>query len=297
MKQITFIGFGEIGGALSRLAEARARIVAWDTDPSKTTSGIGSVKDAVAGSGIVFLCVPSWVVRDVAISVAPHLAHKTVVISLAKGLERDTLKTMDRVLEECLAAGQPSGVLGGPLLAEELDAGLPGVGVVGSRQEQVFVAVRALFAGTPLRVEYTADATAVALSSVLKNIYAVVLGIADGFGWGWNAKGYLAARSLEEMEQICRALGLNEKVVRGSAGAGDLLATSFSQDSFNRETGRQIALTGECKTPSEGCRSAPFVLQLLGAMRPDLPILYALDQVLSQHADPKRAFGHLFASA
>ncbi len=293
---MTFIGFGEIGGALAGLMNGRAEIRAWDKDPGKIVGGVQSIKEAVAGADAVFLCVPSWVIRKVATDMAPHLSSETCVVSLAKGLEAETLKTMDVVLKEALNTDQPCGVMGGPLLAEELEEGLPGVGVIGAQDIRVFELVHELFVDSPLRIEHMSDSTAVALSSVLKNIYAVVLGIADGLGWGWNAKGWLAAHGFREMCEIAKQLGRDVEVMRGPAGVGDFVATSFSPGSFNRETGRQIALTGECKTPSEGCRSVVSVLQLLGHDRPRLPILTALDQIINQHADSKTVFQNLLTS-
>lgn len=296
MKHVTFIGYGEIGSALGSLMKPQAQIRTWDKNPEKVSPSIHSPQEAVTGADVIFLCVPSWTIRDVVEQIAPHISDQTVVVSLAKGLEMQTLKTMDIVLKETVPAVQASGVLGGPLLAEELEAGLPGIGVVGAKDVRVFDRLKPLFTGTMLRLEYSNDSTGVALASVLKNIYAVVLGIAEGFGWGWNAKGWLAAKGFQEMCLIAEVLHVDLAVMRGSAGAGDFLATALSPDSFNRETGRKIAQTGECRTPSEGCRSVESVLTLLGAKKLQLPILFSLDQILNQHADPKTVIYHLLAS-
>lgn len=296
MKQVAFIGFGEIGGALAGLMKPHAEIRAWDKDPAKVMGGVHSMDEAIDGTDAVFLCVPSWVIRQVAEEMRDKLPPKAVVISLAKGLEAVTLKTMDVVLREALRPHQPSGVMGGPLLAEELNEGLPGVGVIGAEDQFVFETIAPLFFGTALRLEYKSDSSAVALSSVLKNIYAVALGMSDGLGWGWNAKGWLAARGLQEMSDIVAQLKGDLDVTRGPAGAGDFLATALSPGSFNRETGRQIALTGECKTLSEGCRSIISILELLGSVRPNLPILFSLDQIINQHAPVKTVFQQLLSS-
>lgn len=296
MKQVTFIGYGKIGGALAYLMGERAQVRAWDKDPEKNVGGVQTMEEALVGAEVVFLCVPSWVIRQVAEQMADKLSPKTVVISLAKGLEVGTQKTMDVVLEESLRSDQPSGVMGGPLLADELFSNLPGVGVVGAKDRVVFETVYPLFEGSALFLEYMNDSTAVALASVLKNIYAVALGIAEGLGWGWNGKGWLAARGLEEMTDIIEQLHGDVSVIRGSSGAGDFLATAMSSSSFNRETGRKIAQTGECKTPSEGCRAIESVLALLGSARPNLPILFALDRIINQHETPNEVFQNLLAS-
>ena len=297
MKQVTFVGYGKIGSALAHLMGNRARVCAWDKDPKKIIGGVQSMEEAVQEADVIFLCVPSWVIRDVANELSELISKQTVVICLAKGLEVGTQKTMDVVLQESLKPDQPSGVMGGPLLADELLMDLPGVGVVGAKDRFVFEAIEPLFAGSTLCLEYMNDSTAVALASVLKNIYAVALGIAEGLGWGWNGKGWLAARGLEEMTDIIEQLHGDVFVVRGSSGAGDFLATAMSPSSFNRETGRKIAQTGECKTPSEGCRAIESVLALLGSARPNLPILFALDRIINQHEHPNDVFQTLLRSA
>jgi glycerol-3-phosphate dehydrogenase (NAD(P)+) len=296
MKHVTFIGFGEIGEAIAHLIGSRAEIRAWDKDPTKVKGGAHSMQEAVTGADIIFLCIPSWVIRKVASEISSLIAPTTVVISLAKGLEVGSLKTMDVVLQEALPKNQPSGVMGGPILAEELLIDLPGVGVIGASDPNVFSIIQPLFAQTALRLEFVRDSRAVAMASVLKNIYAVAMGIAEGFGWGWNGKGWLAAKSLNEMGDLMSALGGDLSVAMGTAGAGDFLATSMSPGSFNRETGRQIAITGECKKLSEGCRAITSVRELVGESCNAFVIFCSLDQIINQHADPKTIFQNLFTS-
>lgn len=294
--QTTFIGFGEIGSALSHVIGLKAKIKVWDKDSSRVPGKPIILETAMKNTEIVFLCVPSFVVRDVCIQISPMLEKKTVVISLAKGLEEKTLKTMDAVLEECLPKKQLFGVLGGPLLAEELLADLPGIGVLGAKNPSVFFALEPLFKNTSVRLENASDPKTVALASVLKNIYAVGLGIAEGLGWGWNAKGWLAAKAMDEMNVIARLLGADERVMVGAAGGGDFFATAMSPNSRNREIGREIAIKGECQKTSEGCHSIAPVLKLINDSKKHLPFLLALDRIINKHEKPKKFFKDLFRS-
>ena len=82
-------------------------------------------------------------------------------------------------------------------------------------------------------------------------------------------------------------------MIHGTAGAGDFFATALSPDSFNHQTGRQIALMGKCEAPSEGCRAVGNLLKVLNGRGTDLPILYALDHIINQDADPKTVFENL----
>ncbi len=295
MQNILIIGAGEIGTALAHVIGSRAHIEMWDKDAQRASNG-RPLEESVPEALVVFICVPSWVVRDLMARIVPILHPEAVLISLAKGIEEKTLKTMDAVLEECLTAGQKFGVLGGPLLAEELMADLPGVGALASKEQATFDVVAPLFHGSSIRLEYTDDPHGVAVAAVLKNVYAVGLGVADGLGWGWNGKGWLAAQALREMKGIMETLGADRRVVDGSAGAGDFLATAMSPDSRNRETGREIAVSGSCKIPSEGCHSVPSVLALAKGQLDRLPFLCALDRIITKHENANDVFQDLFAA-
>lgn len=295
MQQILFIGGGEIGAALAHVIGDRANIDIWDKDP-KRASGTKPLEERVPDASVVFLCVPSWVCRDVLVRAAPLLRPDAVVVSLAKGIEADTLKTMDAVLEETLPSGQRCGILGGPLLAEELLADLPGIAVFASKDPSATAEIAPLFDGSRVRLEHCDDPRGVALVAVLKNVYAVGLGIADGLGWGWNGKGWLAAQAMREMKDIVGMLKDDATMVDGPAGAGDFLATAMSPDSRNREAGREIARSGSCASPGEGCRSISSVLTLVGARLDRLPFLRALDRILNAHENSSAVFQDLFAA-
>lgn len=295
MKSILFIGAGEIGSALAKVIGDKASVEMWDRHPDKAPD-MKPLEETVPKADVVFLCVPSWVVREALEGISHLFRPNAIVVSLAKGIEKDTLKTMDVVIGESVPTGQRIGILGGPLLAEELVADQPGIGVFASKSQAAFEEVATLFDGSNVRLEFVDDPHAVALVSVLKNVYAVGLGVADGLGWGWNAKGWIAAKALGEMRDIVEALGSGSNVVYGSAGAGDFLATAMSPDSRNRTTGREIALTGECKEPSEGCRSVEPVLAMLGDSVGDFALLLSLDRIINKHENPKTVFQDLFAA-
>ncbi len=297
MLKITFIGMGEIGNAIAHVIAPKAKIRAFDKDISKISGKSLTLEESLDNAEIVFICVPSWVVREVCKEISPLIDKKTCVVSLAKGLEEKTLKTMDAVLEECLPPNQPSGVLGGPMLAEELMADLPGICVLGAKDSVVFSQLKPLFEKSSVRLENVSDPYAVALASVLKNIYAVGLGVAEGLGWGWNGKGWLAAKGLDEMNIIARLLGADVRIMAGAAGGGDFFATAMSPNSRNRETGREIAIAGECVKTSEGCHSIAPVLKLVNDSKKHLPFLLALDRIINQHEKPKKVFEELLRSS
>ncbi len=294
MARVVFVGAGEIGAALAAVIGDRASISLWDKDASRVPD-MRPLEETVPEADAVFVCVPSFAVREVATRIRPMLCAGSVVVVLSKGVEAVTLKTMDAVLEETLADSHPFGLLGGPMLAEEIVAGLPGIGVFASRAPKAFDQVAPLFEGSCVRVESSDDPRSVALSAVLKNVYAVGLGVAEGLNWGWNGKGWLAGIALQEMKAIAVELGGKASTIESTAGAGDFLATAMSPDSRNRTAGREIAERGTCTIESEGCRSLPFILSLLGDRASEFFFLRALDRIVVLHEDPAFVFKQLLA--
>lgn len=295
--KISIIGAGEIGNALGQILRSLGHTVEfWDQNPRRVPNQ-KSLADTTLGAQVVFFCVPSWAVRGAVTAGRPHLARKTVVVSLAKGLEQDTKQTVDQILEETLPTGQSFALLGGPLLAEELTLGLFGVGVFGTRKHSTFKFLQNLFEGAPLRLEWSRDPHLVALLGVLKNIYAIGFGIADGLGLGMNTKGWLVSRALLEIEGIIKLLHSKTRTAMQTAGVGDFIATAFSPYSKNREFGHQIVKTGTCDLKSEGCAALPPLVALLGTEVKVFPFLTAIYKIIYEKTNAKTVFEEFIRGA
>lgn len=290
MGRVVIIGAGEIGTAIAHVIRVNTDVVLWDTDPARMPNGVKPLDETVRGANVVFLCIPSRAIRDAARELAPLVGKGTVIVSLAKGLEVKTSKTMDAVLKESFSDGQPIALLGGPLLAEEIRIGKPGIGVMASHERSAFDTVLPLFAGTSVTIEYETNTYAVALASVCKNIYAIGLGIAEGLDWGWNGKGWLAGCAIREMTDVVLALGGTSDVARGTAGIGDVLATGMSAHSKNRTTGLAFARTGECENPGEGCRAVGQILELLRPSSGRYPLMTAIDRIVNKNEPARTVF-------
>jgi glycerol-3-phosphate dehydrogenase (NAD(P)+) len=217
------------------------------------------------------------------------LKKKTGVVCLSKGVELKTNKFMSEVLAEVLPSGQPWALCGGPMLSEEIMKGQAGVAVLASKNSLAFKKLIKLFSGSSICLEATNDTISVAVCGVLKNIYAMALGMVDELGWGSNAKAWLVEKSLAEMESVVKKFGGQGKTVYGAAGLGDLLATGFSSFSKNREAGRTIAKTGKCCQGGEGLISFPAILKKLGPQIKKYPVLLALKKILVQKQHAQKA--------
>jgi len=287
---ITIIGAGEIGQALAFvLKKQKARVELWDRDLSRVPNQ-KNLEEIVPKADYLFLCVPSQAIRPAVLSIKSLLKKNTGLICLSKGVELKTNKFMSEVLTEILPKGQPFALCGGPMLAEELMQGKPGVSVLATKNSAAFKKLVNLFSGSVVRLETTTDLIGVATSGVLKNIYAMALGFSEGLGWGANAQAWLTSECLTEMERITDKFGGKMETVCYTAGLSDLIATGFSPYSKNRATGVTMAQTGKCCVGGEGVVSFPAVWQRLGVGAKKYPLLVILHQILNNQKNVKKIF-------
>jgi glycerol-3-phosphate dehydrogenase (NAD(P)+) len=291
---VVIIGAGELGRAVGLLLkEKNIEVNLWDIDP-KMVPGQKPLQEIIPGAGYICFCVPSWATREAVTRALPYLAPRATVVSFAKGLEKDSLQTMAEMVPTLLPPNQPFMVVGGPMLAAEIMDGRAAVGVFASHNEAVLARVRQVFGSGRFRIETTADVFSVSLAGVLKNIFAVALGIADGLELPGNEKGFLAACAVGEMESIAVTLGADQKIMVGSAGVGDLIATGYSVHSRNRQIGVEIVTTGKCDLRGEGLDSVPPLMQRLGEKAQSFPLLMLIHQIGVVCAPARPAFEHYF---
>ncbi len=167
------------------------------------------------------------------------------VVSLAKGLERDSLKRMSEVVLDVLP-GHPVAVLTGPNLAKEILAGQPAASVVAVGDEVVAGELQRLFTTPRLRVYTNPDVVGCEVSGVVKNVIAIAAGMAEGMGFGDNTRATIITRGLAEMSRLGIALGADALTFSGLAGMGDLIATCS-----------QLAEPQQLGRPGARARAAP----------------------------------------
>ncbi len=239
----------------------------------------GDLAWALEDADVCIEAVPSVGLREVIPRMAAHLAPKTVVICATKGIEPDSLCTMDQLLHEGLPAGQRLVTLGGPSFAKEVAIGMPTAVVVASHDPEAnHIAAEALHGGF-FRVYDTDDVVGVELGAALKNVIAVACGVSDGAGLGTNARAALITRGLTEMSRIATRLGANPLTMMGLAGLGDLVLTCTGDLSRNRRVGLGLGagktlkqVLGELGQVAEGVVTAHSAWQLAQREGVDMPI-------------------------
>jgi glycerol-3-phosphate dehydrogenase (NAD(P)+) len=294
---IVIVGAGAIGQAIGHIiSKKQIPFEFWDKDPEKVP-GQKRLEVIIPTATLVFICVPSWAFRQAAAIIRPYLQSETIIVGLSKGLERKTAKRIDEIAREAFPSN-PFILLSGPMMADALQDDKPGFAVAAthSTSGDVLQQVVELFHQTSLTVETSTELPSVAFAGVLKNMYAIGLGIVAGLDLGENEKGWVITQATTEMQWIARHLQLSTDIILGVAGLGDLIATGFSPNSMNYRVGRELALHGSTDLRSEGLVSiAPF-MALLGDV-PDvaneLPLLSAIYDVTEQQSDADMVFHDL----
>lgn len=293
--KIVIMGAGELGRAIGLLLrEKNNEPIFWDADTTKVP-GQKSLQEIIPAADAIFFCVPSWVMAKAIASVQPFLKADCLLVSFAKGIEEASQKTMSELFSVAIPA-HPFAVISGPMLAEEISSGKPAAAVIASTDSKVQEQLRDLFASPRFRAEVSNDPFSVSLAGVLKNIYAVSLGIADGLQLSGNEKGWLASRAISEMLDIGIELGADGKIIVGTAGVGDFMATGYSPYSRNREVGDEIVKTGICKLPGEGLASLPALVKRLDkkGKAADFPLLGLIKKIGIDCEPAKPAFALFF---
>ena len=248
-----------------------------------------SLDAVVADRQLVVMAVPAQHMRSVATEIAPLVRPTTVVISLAKGIEQETLLRPSQILAEVLTDRDPAvlGVISGPNLAREVMAGQPSATVVAIPDDTSARRLQSLLMSRRFRVYTSKDVIGCELGGAIKNVIAIGVGMADGLGFGWNTRAALITRGLAELTRLGVAVGGEALTFSGLAGNGDLIATCSSTQSRNRRVGVELGkgrslddILGDTRMIAEGVASAPAVLALAQENGVELPISTQVNAVL-----------------
>jgi glycerol-3-phosphate dehydrogenase (NAD(P)+) len=254
------------------------------------------LSEAAATADLWGIAIPSQHLRSVAKQLRPLVREDVTVVSLAKGIENDSLLTMSQVLQEELGtvAEHHVGVLYGPSHAEEVADGRPTTVVAAAPVEAVAERIQTAFMTDRLRVYVNTDVIGVEIGGSAKNVLAIAAGIGDGVGYGDNAKAALITRGIAEIRRLGLAMGAKPQTFAGLAGIGDLIVTCMSRHSRNRYLGEQI---GRGKTldevldtmdmVAEGVRTTQSIHDLAEEYGVEMPITEAVYAILFEDRRPR----------
>mgnify|MGYP001586594013 FL=1 len=220
--------------AITESGENAAYLPGYKLAPTLTVST--DIQQALKGVDTVFFAVPSSSFRKVAKLVSPWVNSETVLISAAKGIEAETFLLPSQILEQELPECRV-GVISGPNLAKEIASSEITATVIASEHDSLCERVQTLLANNYFRVYANHDRYGVELAGALKNIYAIVAGIAEAMQVGQNTKSLVLTRSLAEMSRFASQLGADPLTFLGLSGVGDLYVTCSSPLSRNFRVG------------------------------------------------------------
>lgn len=315
----TVLGAGSYGTALSiALCRNSSNVLLWGRDSVaieklkqercneeflpgiKFPNGLAltsDIKEAVEGSDILLIVVPSNAFKDVLLTIKPYITNKHRIVWATKGLEPQTGRILSEVAEEVLGKDIPLAAISGPTFAKELANGFPtAISIAGTNDEFTEEFSKLIHSSKNFRVYKNPDFIGLQIGGTVKNVIAIGAGISDGLGFGANARAALITRGLVELERLGTAMGAKAHTFMGMAGLGDLVLTCTDNQSRNRRFG---VMLGQGKEIEEAIKSIGQVVEgwyntrevhiLAEKYKVDMPICTEVFNVLFNGKSPLNA--------
>lgn len=265
---------------------------------SERVVGTTAIDEAAKGADIIVVATPSHATRELVGKALPHLPKNVPIITVAKGIENESLLTMTEVLEQSLPEELHPyvGVLSGPSFAKEMVLRMPTIVTIAARWEKLAQRAQKIFTCETFRTYTTTDVVGVQVGGSLKNVIAIAAGIADGLGFGHNARAGIITRGLAEITRVAVRLGANPLTLSGLAGMGDLVLTCTGELSRNRRVGLALGqgkklddVLKEMKQVAEGVKTARAARDLSKKTGVELPICDQVYLIAYEGKSPKQA--------
>ena len=325
MKNVTIIGAGSFGTALATVLDTAGNNVhIWAREKEVVDSinenhrnpsylsdillpdsikAYDDLEHCLRDQDMILFATPSHTLRQVAAKIKPCLDGHEILVTVSKGIENDTFKTMSQILVEVMEGVTTEdniGVLYGPSHAEEVSLLKPTTVVAASYSTRTARIIQETFLTPMFRVYLNNDIIGVEIGGSVKNIMAIAAGIIDSAELGDNAKAALITRGLHEMKRMGVMMGAYSETFSGLTGMGDLIVTCTSKHSRNRYVGSQIGLgknldeiIKSMKMVAEGIKTTKSVYDWANRNNVDMPITAAIYRVLFEDQDPKDALNAL----
>ena len=317
MPKVAVMGAGSWGTTFAKiLADAGNQVVIWarreDVVEEINTQhrngdylpGIRLPKDllatdnaaeAMAGAEQVYLAVPSQTLRANLADWGGAIPEGAVLVSLMKGVEKETGLRMSEVIKEVLNIGDDRVVVvSGPNLSLEIAQEQPTASVAASTNPEAAGQVATAASNAYFTTFTNKDVIGTEFGGILKNLIAVAIGIVNGVGYGENTKASIMTRGLAEISRFAKAHGAKKKTMVGLAGLGDLIATSESPLSRNHKAGEMLGkgytlreVTRRLSQTAEGLASVAPVLKLAEEKGVRMPIVEQVLAVMEGRMEPR----------
>ncbi len=316
IKKVAVLGGGSFGTVLANIAASNGNNVAlWvrDSDQALRINSEGAnstyhpelqlspniaaseiLEDVIKDSDIVLIATPSVIFENIVKRITPMLETGAYLISCTKGIKLDPFRSMTDIISMNVDINRNHvGVLSGPNLAREIaDKKVAGT-VIASSSKELITSVKNALSSESFKVYSSNDIQGVELAGALKNIYAIICGMADALGVGENAIGLILTRSMAEMSRFAVAKGANPITFLGLAGMGDLVATCTSNLSRNFQLGAHLGAglsldmaKEKVGQVAEGVRTLTVIKQESSKLNIKMPLVDSLHDIIYKKSSP-----------
>ncbi len=260
------------------------------------------IETILGDTDVVIFAIPSQVLAHVIEKMIDIKSTAQYYLSLTKGIDIKSLKRPSEIIRRLPYSKNRVYVLSGPSIANEIMRGEPTAVVLVGPKSSGAQDLQHQLTTDYFRIYQGDDIIGVELGAAIKNIIALGCGISDGLGFGNNAKGALITRGIVEMQRLGIQMGAHAKTFWGLSGLGDLVTTSFSEESRNHRFGRMIGegkgveqVTQEMVMVAEGVPTCKAVRLLADKYRIDMPICGVVYEILFEGKSPKQAIKDLMS--
>lgn len=258
------------------------------------------LSQAIRGCSLVVVAVPSHAFRELLEQLPMRLQAPCGIAWATKGLELDTGLPLHHVVKSVMGDTFPAAILSGPTFAGEVARGQPTAITVASESENFATELVSIFHNPKFRAYTTTDVVGVELGGAVKNVLAIAAGVADGLGYGANARAALITRGLAELMRLGLTLGGRPETLMGLSGVGDLILTCTDNQSRNRRFGLGLGkglaaevIAAEIGQEIEGIPTARIVHELSLRHRIEMPITEQIYRILYEGLSPHEAVSNL----
>jgi len=255
--RVLILGYGEMGHAMEYLLADRHEVHIWDMG-TVVRGRYATLEEEIIEAQVVLFCLPVNPHHEIASRVAPHLAEGSLCLTIAKGLD-ESGRTAAQVFERIFTDKHHYGVIYGPMISEELRAGRHGFADAVLSESADFKLMHNLFRGSTLVCRQASDMHGRSWSVVLKNVYAILFGVADELNLGDNMRGHLMVAAIGELSGIVQSFGGQAHTPFSYAGLGDLLTTATSADSHHHALGQKLVRGEWSDISGEGVHTLQMV--------------------------------------
>lgn len=260
------------------------------------------INEVVRNSGIIVMAAPSAYLKDFLEPLTEPLNDKFIV-SAIKGIIPGEYQTVAEYLRDRYGLSfKQIGIIGGPSHAEEVSKGRLSYLTVVCTSEDNARLIGEKLANTSVRLSYSSDIYGVEYASILKNIYAIAVGIAVGLGYGDNFLAVLISNCANEMTRFLHESYPDKRNTFAPAYLGDLLVTCYSIYSRNRRLGLLIgrgctvkSALNEMTMIAEGYFAADCIRHINFRHKIDMPIADMVYDILYNKAPARRRMKELTA--